>query len=94
MTSKPQCCVVDRDMWNNMEAKVNGLATSMNEITKLFLMNRGGIRPNGNSNMFTTTIVEGANMVQDVSNSLKDITLTLVLRLAEITPTHLTLMIQ
>jgi hypothetical protein len=62
-------------MWNNMKANVNGLVASMNEITKLLLMNRGGIGLNGGINMFTTTIVEGANMVRDASNSLKDIAL-------------------
>ncbi len=94
MTSKPKCCVMDHNMWNSMEAKVNGLVASTNEITKLFLMNRGGIGPSGSNNMFITTVVEGANMVRDASNSLKDIALTLVPKLANITPTLLTLMIK
>jgi hypothetical protein len=57
-------------------------------------MNRGGIGPSGSNNMFITTVVEGANMVRDASNSLKDIALTLVPKLANITPTLLTLMIK
>jgi hypothetical protein len=81
-------------MWDNMETKITRLATSMNEIKELFLMTKGGFGASSSSKMFTASTVEGSQMGPDGTNYLKDITLTLVLGLANIKPTPQALMLQ
>jgi len=61
MTNMPQCCAVDWAMWDSMEAKVNGLAITMNEIKKLLLMTKGSIGPSAGNQMVNTITMEGAN---------------------------------
>jgi hypothetical protein len=81
-------------MWDSMEAMVNGLAMTMNKIKELFLMTKGGIGLSARNQMFTTTTVEGANTVRDGTKALKDIAMTFVPMLANITPTLQAPMIQ
>jgi hypothetical protein len=70
-----------------METKVNGLVVSMNEIKGLILMIKGGLDASSRNKIFTVSIVEGSQMGLDMTNCFKDITLTLMLRLANIKPT-------
>ncbi len=77
-------------MWDNMEAKVSGLVTSMDEIKELLLM-KGDLGSNQGSTMFTTTIVEGAHRVPLGGPNMKNIAVTLVPRLVDINPTPLSL---
>jgi hypothetical protein len=81
-------------MWDNMEVKVTGLPTSMNEVKELLLMTKGGFGARSSSTMVTVSIVEGSQMGLEGTNCLKDITLTLVPRLANIKPNPQALMLQ
>jgi hypothetical protein len=63
MTNKPQCYAMDWAMWDNMEAKVNGLAMTMNKIKELFLTTKGGIGPSARNQMIIATTMEGANIM-------------------------------
>jgi hypothetical protein len=74
-------------MWDNMEAKVNGLVASMNDIKELLLMIKGGLDASSSSKMFTVSIVEGSQMGLDRINCFKDIALTLMPGLDNIKPT-------
>jgi hypothetical protein len=89
--ARGQCCFVDYAMWDNMEAKVSKLATSMNEMKELLFMNIG-LGSNSRSVMFTATIVEGAHRVPLGGPNIKDIVVTLVLGLVDINPIPPTLM--
>jgi hypothetical protein len=73
-------------MWDNMEAKVSGLATRMNEIKELLPM-KGSLNSNSKYAMFIATTVEGAHRVPLGGPNLKDIIVTLMPRLVDINPT-------
>jgi hypothetical protein len=73
-------------MWDNMEAKVSRLATSMNEIKELLFM-KGSLGSNSRFTVFTTTIVEGAHKMPLGGPNLKDIVVTLIPRLVDTNPT-------
>ncbi len=79
---------------DNMEVKVTGLVASMDKIKELFLMTKGGFGVTSRSKMVTASIVEGSQMGFEGSNCFKEITLTLVPRLANIKPTPEALMFQ
>jgi hypothetical protein len=58
-------------------------------------MNKGSVGPSSGSKMFIATIVEGSHTLPTSGiNSLKDMALTLMLKLANISPTPSSLMIQ
>jgi hypothetical protein len=73
-------------MWDNMEAKVSGLATSMNEIKELLFM-KGNLGYNLRSVVFNATIVEGAHRVPLGGPNFKDIVITSVSGTVDINPT-------
>ncbi len=79
--AKGQCCA----MWDNMEAKVSGLVTSMNEIKELLFM-KGNLGYNLGIVVFNATIVEGAHRVPLGGPNLKDIAITLVSGTVDINP--------
>jgi hypothetical protein len=63
ITNKPQSYAMDRAMWDSVEAKVNGLAMTMNEIKELLLTTKGGIGPSARSQMIIATTMKGANII-------------------------------